>query len=146
MAVRIDPIKNIPNKNSLDTEWIMWHKALKALFGKKQANLTFLKAWKRRNVDGLIFDGKANTVELREYVEKEGFKVESGYLGYAADFVDDTTDWFGSWFGTAHKVSIAIGLIIFGLIIWAIIRIIRKPNEYTEALTSIATRGMSAAK
>ncbi|MDO1449584.1 hypothetical protein Q0590_25125 [Rhodocytophaga aerolata] len=140
--VKVDTVSSIPRKDAIDSEWIVWHKAMKDEFGKKQANLYFLKAWKQRNTDGFILDGKANTVVLREYLQKEGIQVEKGAMSYVADGLDDTLDGFFSMFGTASKMALVALLIVFLLAVWVIIRIVRNPNEYQQLIATLASRGM----
>lgn len=142
MAVKIRPEDNVPTLNSTDSDWIMWHKALKADFGKKQANLNFLAAWKLRNNDGLLISGKANTTELREYLESQGIRVEQGYLSYVTDLADDTMDMFASIMGTAKTSAMIVGIVVLILLIYVIVQIVKRPQEFTSAFTQIASRGM----
>ena len=142
MAVKIKPEENVPKLNSTDSDWIMWHKAFKAEFGKKQANLYFLKAWKLRNKDGLLFSGKANTTELRDYLKSQGISVEQGYLSYVTDLADDTMDMFTSIMGTARTSAMVVGAIVLIVLVYVIVQVVKRPQEFTSAFTSIASRGL----
>jgi hypothetical protein len=140
--MKVDP-NGIPSKESLDNDWIIWHKAMKAEFGKKQANVAFLAAWKLRNADGILVGGKANTVELREYLESQGIKIASGALSYVADTLDDVQDMFASVVGTASKVAVGVAVVIFLVLIYAVIRIVRNPDQYASLIKTVATRGVA---
>lgn len=119
MAVRIDTVANIPNTNSGPEEWIIWHQALKARYGKKYANLLWIKAWRARGAEMWESLNEANTVELRNYLEKQGITIEQGLADYPADWLDSFTSMFefaigvGKWGAIGLAAVLAVPVLLF---------------------------------
>ena len=136
-----NPSINIPTSRSSDQEWILWHKSLKQMFGKKEANKIFLFAWSKRG--GV--DIPANTRELSNYLEKNGIDVERSTLDNISEGVMD----FGSGILSVGKWIIIIPLGIAGIILIAIlIQLFRNPNKTvgTAMMFTPQGRAMKGAK
>jgi hypothetical protein len=143
MAIQVDPIQTIPDKNSTGAQWIQWHQALKDRYGKKQANSLFLYGWEKRRASGNILTGNiANTQTLREYLEKQGITVSGdGVLDYAADALDNFEDYFGGIFGVGKTVAIVIALLILIPIAFLLINIARNPKLIVDGLSAYSGGG-----
>lgn len=142
--MKVDAIKNIPNKDSTDDQWIIWHGALKK-FGKKNANLIFLEAWNSRTEKGgIIFSSKANTEKLRDYLEKQGVSLDKGFADYSATFIDGMDDFFTSAFNIGKYAGIgasAVVLIIIAVILYVIIK---NPEAAGKLALTYASGGAAA--
>lgn len=138
--MKVDVIKNIPNKDSTDDQWIIWHGALKK-FGKKNANLIFLEAWNSRTEKGgILFSSKANTEKLRDYLEKQGISLEKGLADYSASFIDTVDDFFTSAFNIGKYAGIGATVVVL-IIIAVILYVIIKNPEATGKLAMAYASG-----
>lgn len=138
----VDPVKTLPNTNSSGAQWIEWHVALKKAFGKKEANTLFLMAWEKRHAEGNLLTGsKANTVELRNYLEKQGITISGeGALDYASDAWDDTENFFSSAFGVGKTVGIILLVIILVPVAILLINVARNPKLIVDGFKAYSGR------
>jgi hypothetical protein len=119
---KLDPSKSIPTASSKSENWIVWHKDLKKMFGKKKANSIWLYAWAKRG--GV--NSPANTTELRKEMEGQGVNITTTTLGDLTDTIGDVLG-FGLGIG---KIVIIGGLSITGLILLGIlVKLFRNPNQ-----------------
>ena len=67
----------IPTNQSSFSTWIEWHKSLKSCVGKSQANQLWM----------MNFDKEmpGDTVELREYMQKQGVQLDRDVLDRLTD-------------------------------------------------------------
>jgi hypothetical protein len=119
-STKVAPEDIVPSKEASASEWILWHKALKsANLGKGSANMLWLKAWRLRGCAGIGCD--ANTPELREYVESQGFTVNGGVLDFVPDTLDNIGDFTSKAFNLSFYTIVAIVVIMvafLGLLAW----------------------------
>jgi hypothetical protein len=125
-----NPILNEPSVTSSDSEWIQWHKDLKNVFGKKEANSLFVAYWAKRS--GTTF--KANTNELRSYAKSQGIKVEGQLLSGVLDSAYDVVDGLGDVLKVGKYAAIGLGLVLVVAIGMLVINIARKPIEAVRAV------------
>lgn len=119
---KLDPSKSIPTASSKSESWIVWHKDLKKMFGKKKANSIWLYAWSKRG--GVNATG--NTDELRGYMKGQGVNITTTTLNEITDTIGDVLG-FGLGIG---KVILIGGLSITGLILLGIlVKLFRNPNQ-----------------
>jgi hypothetical protein len=143
--MKVDPIKNLPDRDSLDEEWISWRESLD-VFGKKQANLLFIKAWKKRSDKGnFIVSGKANTERLRDYLEKRGIKIEKGIADYTVSFADEVEGFFKSALNMGKYTGIACGVVVLLIIMAVIYTLFKNPDYIVKGAAAYATGGASLA-
>ncbi|MCR6637444.1 MAG: hypothetical protein NVV82_00180 [Sporocytophaga sp.] len=139
-------IKNLPNVDSTDDQWILWRDAL-SKYGKKQANMIFLEAWKNRTPQGSwLTSSKANTEKLRDYLEKKGITLEKGALDYTATFMDGVDDYFTSLFKVGKWVGLSAAGLVVLVIITIIYLIVKNPKETVQLAMGYATGGASLLK
>lgn len=139
-------IKNLPNIESTDDQWILWREAL-SRYGKKQANMLFLEAWKSRTEKGdWLSSSKANTEKLRDYLEKKGISLEKGALDYAASFMDDMDDFFTSAFNVGKWVGIGGGVLVLLIVLGILYAIMKNPESTGKLIMGYATGGASLLK
>lgn len=129
-----NPSQNIPTSRSSPSEWIVWHKSLKQMFGKKEANKIWLYAWSKRG--GI--DNDANTNELSNYLEKNGIDIERSTLDSIGEGISD----FSSGVFTFGKWMILIPLGIAGVVmIFILIQLFRNPNKTIGTAIALAPQG-----
>jgi hypothetical protein len=125
-------IKNVtinePSIKSDSAQWIQWHKDLKSTFGKKTANSVFLAFWNKRKSSG------ANTAELRDYAESQGFKIEGGSLSGIADAAYDIGDTIGDVMQVGKIVAISLTVILVAGIGLLIYNVARNPQGTITAI------------
>jgi hypothetical protein len=136
MAVKTDPVRTIPTKNSNFEEWIAWHKALKQNFGKKQANILWVKAWSLRG------SSSANTNDLRQYLEKSKIKIDNSAWDKIVDSGVDITDALGDWFKVGKFAGYAILFIVIGGAGMIVYNVARQPIKAAAAAASLRTGGL----
>ena len=125
-------IANIPYKNANGTIWINWHKALKRRYRRKEANRLFKLAYEKR-IDSTI----SNFLELQEYMEKQGVKLEGNF------WQEIQKDWNGSFdsvTGTMKIAGISIGvilLLVLFVVLYSIINISKNPSDFAALAASI---------
>jgi len=127
-------IANMPRKTSSGADWIEWHKLLKRTLGKKNANVTWIKAWDLRGGKG----SSASTSDLRNYMKDEGIVVDKTTLQSATDFGGDVLDKIGSAFTVGKWIFlIVIGIIVGGLalLVWGLLK---------DPIKSISATGQAA--
>jgi hypothetical protein len=66
--------KYIPTFKTTDKGWILFHKELRKIFSKKEANTYWIKAWENTGGDS---NYNANTKELRTYMSGKGIDIEA---------------------------------------------------------------------
>ncbi len=125
-------IANIPYKNANGTIWIQWHKAMKRRYGRKEANRLFKLAYEKR-IDSTI----SNFLELQEYMEKQGVKLEGNFW---QEIQKDWDSSFSSVTGTMKMVGVSIGiilLIVLGVVLYSIVNISKNPQAFAELASSV---------
>ena len=133
----IDPSISIPTASSESQQWIQWHKTLRKMFGKKQANDIWVYAWSKRG--GI--NAKGNTVSTRSYMEKEGVELDKTSLSSLADFGDGVSSFFGGMFSVWKWVAIissAFVLIVLGRILW---KLAKDPNKSIGQVAMLTPQG-----
>lgn len=132
---KVDVVDSIPSYNANPLAWIEWHKGLKSNFGKKMANSLWLRAWRIRG------NSKANTSELRAYMESQGIKLDTNAWDKVVDFGGGISDAIGGTFQAGKVVSITLGVIILGGLGLLVFNIARKPNETIRLAATLGSRG-----
>ena len=111
---KLDPSLSIPTASSKSESWIVWHKDLKRMFGKKKANSIFVYAWAKRG--GI--NGVANTNELRGYMDTQGVNISTTDFKEITDVVGNLLDFS---FGIGKIVIIGtlsvVGLVLLSILI-----------------------------
>jgi len=120
---KLSPTTNIPQMNSKADEWIQWHKTLKAQFGRKVANGLWMKAWARRG------SSSVNTSDLRDYMSKQGIKLDSSAWDKVVDAGGDFLDTIGDSLQMTKYVTIGVLVIIVGGLGIAIFNIAKNPAQ-----------------
>lgn len=138
MAIKANPVKTIPTRSSKSEEWIAWHKALKQNFGRKQANILWVKAWSLRGTSS------ANTNDLREYLSKQGVVIDKSSWDSIVDSGADVGDFLGNFAKAGQIASIAIVAIIIGGSAMLIYNVVRQPVKSAQAAAGL--RGMKGLK
>lgn len=113
--MKADITKSIPTVNSKSEAWIQWHKDLKSNFGKKTANSLWVKSW------GVRGNPSANTSDLREYLEKQGIKIDKSAYDSLVDTGSGITDFFGDIFHFGKVGGMVLGGILIvgtGMVIY----------------------------
>lgn len=129
-----DPSRNIPTASSTSNAWILWHKSLKKMFGKKEANIIWSYAWSKRG--GI--NSPANDRTLSNYMEKQGVDIERSTLDEIgegiADFGEGVVS-FGKWL-----VIIPLGIAGFILIL-ILIKLIKNPKQSVGTAMMLTPQG-----
>ena len=119
---KLDPSLSIPTASSKSESWIVWHKDLKRMFGKKKANSIFVYAWAKRG--GI--NGVANTNELRGYMDTQGVNISTTDFKEITDVVGNLLDFS---FGIG-KIVIIGTLSVVGLVLLSIlIKLFKNPQQ-----------------
>lgn len=134
---KINPSTNIPSEASTDQQWINWHGSAKSRYGKKTANILFMEAWQKR------MSSDSNTVALRNYLENQGIKVESGVLNYTADLFDSWSDSITGWFGFSKTIFMVIIIASVLAVIAILYQIAKNPGETARVALAARTGGKS---
>lgn len=114
-------ITSMPTKSSSGEAWIEWHKKMKRTLGKKNANLTWVKAWDLRGGK----NSNASTNSLRNYMKDEGVEVDKTTLQSVTDFGGDALDFVGGVFNVGKLIFlVVIGVIVGGLalLVWGLLK------------------------
>jgi hypothetical protein len=145
-TTKVAPEDIVPSKEASASEWILWHKALKnANLGKGTANSLWLKGWRLRGCSGI--GCIANTAELRDYAQSQGFTVNGGVLDFVPDAIDNFSDFTSKAFNLGFYTVMAIVIILvafLGLLAW---NIGRKPEmivDGAKVFASARTGGIAA--
>lgn len=129
-----NPSLNIPTTRSSSADWILWHKNLKKMFGKNEANTIWSYAWSKRG--GVSVN--ANDRTLSNYMESQGVDIERSTLDEIGEGVLD----FGSGVLTFGKWLIIIPLGIAGVImIFILIQLFRNPNKTVGTAMNFMPQG-----
>jgi len=114
MAVKINPISLLPTEKSTVDDWVVFYKALKAVYGEKAANYAFVKRWSLRR-------GSVNAGD----VEKEtGLTLNKSFLENVEKKTDNAVDFVGGFFntlGTGSKVVFYAGVGLSVLLVGGVI-------------------------
>ena len=141
---KVAPEDIVPSKDASASEWILWHKALKgANLGKGNANSLWLKGWRLRGCSGI--GCSANTAELREYAEKQGFTVNGGVLDFVPDTLDSISDFTTKTFNLGFYTVAAIIVILVAFLGLLAYNIGRNPKMVIDAGKAYANAGSARA-
>lgn len=109
----VNALINIPSSTGTDVQWIEWHKALKSRYGKKEANVVFLRAWERRKNAKAISGSAANTSRLRNYLQDNGIDLSAdGIMAYPSNILDSVTSGFESAFGVGKTIFMIVIIMV----------------------------------
>lgn len=117
----MNPTKIIPTRTSSSSAWIEWHKTMKSRYGKKQANILFVKAWDKRGGAGT----SASTNELREYMKNQGVTLDTTTMEGLTDTVSSGLDTIGDIFNVGKYFAIGTGVIVISglaILVWNVVR------------------------
>jgi hypothetical protein len=112
---------NTPSKQSIAGAWIQWHKDLVSELGKADANSIFMKYWSVRGSE------TANTHELRDYMNTQGVKIETGLAGSIFDTGADVVGGVGNFFKMGKYAAIGLGIIVVVPLALLLFNIARNP-------------------
>lgn len=135
-----NPTKIIPNKQSSSQAWIQWHKALRARYGKKQANALFVKAWDMRAGKGT----SASTNELREYMKSYGVVLDTTTMEDVVDTTNSGLDFMGDVFTVGKYMTLAVGLIVVGGLGLLVYNIAKQPLKAASTAANFTPTGRAA--
>ncbi|OJJ23276.1 hypothetical protein BKI52_02660 [marine bacterium AO1-C] len=110
-----DTITNMPHVDSSDNQWINWHKAMRARYGKEAANTRFIQLWQDRG------SSEANTRALRQYAESQDLSISGNFFEGIGDNISKTWNGLGSGFssiGSFALIGAFIVLAIIGFVIY----------------------------
>ncbi|SDM68995.1 hypothetical protein SAMN05421823_11965 [Catalinimonas alkaloidigena] len=129
----INPTQSVPSTASTAAAWIEWHKALRARYGKPTANQLFLEAWQKRQKAGFLGLNDANTVELRDYLKKEGITLENGALDFTEDLMDTVEGWLSFGSNLGKFLTLAVVVVLLLLLVPLALQIGRNPKLILDA-------------
>ena len=127
------PSDIIPNKQSSSQAWIQWHKAMKSMLGKKEANKLFVKAWDKRGGAG----SKGSSNELRTYMKDNGVTLDTTTLESIEDTTSRGLDWVGDNLSMGRYLGIAVGVIVLGGAAMLIFNVAKQPIKAVSAVSSV---------
>lgn len=130
-----NPTQIIPSKASESQKWIVWHKAMKSRYGKKEANILFIKAWEMRGGAG----SKASTNELREYMSDNGVALDTTAIEDVVDTTSRGLDAMGDFFTMGKYLAIGLGVIVVGGLGMLVFNIARNPIKSAGAAVKYGT-------
>ena len=130
----------LPKVDSESQDWILWHKALKKRFGKKEANMIWAKAWSKRAGAG----SAPSTVTLRNYMEKQGVEIDTTLAEGFGDFADDIGGFFGGMFGTLKWIALGGLIIVGGVVVYSVVKVVKNPKKYEGMAGSVSKGAVSA--
>lgn len=133
----MNPTKIIPTRTSSSQAWIQWHKAMKSRYGKKQANMLFVKAWDVRAGAGTA----ASTNELREYMKKQGVNIDTTTFESVTDSISSGLDGIGDFFSMGKYFVIGIGVIILGGAGLLVYNLAKNPIKSASAAANLTPIG-----
>lgn len=138
--MEIPALQNIPNVNSSDVQWIAWYKLLKKRYGKKNANDLFLSAWARRRGSSDFLSGtKANTTNLRNFLEDQGIQIDGdGLMSYPADLIDNIETGITTAFGVTKTVFIILSILIIIPLFLLMVNIARNPAVIVDGFKTFS--------
>lgn len=121
----IKVINLMPKATSGSDEWQQWHIQLKKRFGKKSANMIFVKAWEARAGK----NSAASSDELRAYMRDQGVDLDTTVLQDVIDSTSGITDFFGDVIKAGAITGYAItGIVVVGLAM-LVFNIAKQPLE-----------------
>jgi len=127
----VNPTKIIPTKASTSQEWIQWHRAMRWRYGLKEANLLFVKAWGLRGGAGT----SASTIELREYMNDAGVKLDTTALEDVVDTTSAGLDAVGDFFTVGKYAVLALGVIVIGGLGMLVYNVAKQPLKAASTVT-----------
>lgn len=65
------------------SDWMTWHKALKAQYGIEEANSRFINAWQQQGIGATPLDARSFDSSFRDYAKANGF-FDALYYGAGA--------------------------------------------------------------
>jgi len=133
-------IVNIPTQASDSAAWISWHKSLKGAFGRKKANEIFLAAWNKRGSAISL----ANTSELRDYADKNGFVIEGNVLTNITDAGSDVLDFMSDIFVVGKYAALGLGIFLGVATISLAVSIFRNPYKSARTAAAFTPVGRAA--
>lgn len=119
----IDPIVNIPNKQSGAEQWIQFYKDMKSSIGKKKAASLFVAFWNQRG------STKANTGKLANLLKEEGIEFDPTLKAQIGSGAIDIFDKVGDVFSAGKTITIALLVIIGGVLALALYNIVKDPTK-----------------
>lgn len=126
--MRADPSVTIPTSDSPAESWVNWHKSLLRWFSKQEANREWLRFWAQRAGAGT----KADTHDLRAYMQSQGVELTTTALGEFRDGAADFADWFGDTFTGIRNILFGAVIIAIGLVAFYFITNIRKGKQMSD--------------
>jgi len=133
----MNPTKIIPTRTSSSSAWIEWHKTMKSRYGKKQANILFVKAWDKRAGAGT----SASTNELREYMRKQGVTLDTSTLESVADTVSSGLDGIGDFFTVGKYMVLGVGVILVGGLGILVFNLVKNPIKTASTAANFTPIG-----
>jgi len=128
-------ISSMPTKSSSGEAWKQWHIKLKRTLGKKNANITWIKAWDLRGGK----NSSASTGDLREYMKGEGVELDKTTIQSVTDFGGDIIDSVGGFFNIGKWIFlIIVGVLVGGLalLVWGLLK---NPIKSIGAVSALKT-------
>lgn len=135
-----NPTQIIPTKVSSSQAWMQWHKAMKGRYGKKEANILFVKAWDLRAGKGT----DASTGELREYLKDNDVVLDTTTMEDVTDSVSSGLDFVGDFFTVGKYMTFAVGFIVVGGLAILIFNIVKNPIKSAQAASNFTPAGRTA--
>lgn len=143
MGKFIDPVINVPSRESKAEQWILWYNSIKNKVGKDDAINLFIDAWKQRGTD------EANTTELREHVAKDGIIIGADWKDIIIDTITAPFDLWSTISSITQKVGIGVSIVvaifilaILGAIIMFIYKSAKNPEMVIKSVSAGATGGL----
>jgi hypothetical protein len=131
----IDPVANIPSKESTSEQWVLWYKSLKAKVGKDDAVNLFIDRWKQAGSDS------ANNEELRKYMKSQGVKIGADWKDVVWDTISSPFEFVGDIFGKIESFgiwAIVIIALFVVLVLFAVIKFLFKASDNQELIIKTA--------
>jgi len=132
-----DPTRIIPTKTSPSQSWVEWHKAMKNRYGKKQANILFVKAWELRGGAGT----SASTNELRTYMADNDVVLDTSTMESITDATLTGFDSIGDLFTIGKYAVITVGVIVVGGLGLLVYNIAKQPFKAVGSVSNLTPIG-----
>ena len=130
----------IPKAASGAAAWKEWHIALKRRFGKKSANMIFVKAWEKRGGTA----SPAMTSDLRDYMKTQDVDLDTTVVQDIMDTGSDISNFFGDIIKTSAYMGMAIsGIVVVGLAM-LIFNIAKQPLEAAKVALQFTPQGAAS--
>ena len=88
----------------LITDWMQWHKLVKAKYGLSEANKRFLSAWEKQESDANPVSARTTNENFRTYARENGF-FDGLYNTGALALIAKPFGWITDLFTTADHVE-----------------------------------------